>query len=367
MENKMSSLTVELGQRSYTIYIENGAMNSVGTILSSSNPGTRVAIITNTTVAPLYLDTLKTSLHGKGFTTSEIILPDGEQYKTLDSMRGIYEQLLDFGLDRTSTLIALGGGVVGDMTGFAAATFLRGVPFVQIPTTLLAQVDSSVGGKTGVNLPGGKNMVGSFYQPIAVIIDPLVLETLPERELRAGMAEVIKYGIIRDADFFCFLESNMGPILKLDPDSISAVIRKCCGIKADITSCDETEHGVRAILNFGHTLGHAVETLTGYSSFLHGEAVAIGMQAAAELSHALGYCKANDVSRITGLIKAAGLPVSAPSFSAAEYIHAMQKDKKKSGAILNFVLVKEIGGGFMRAVSNEHLQVLLERINTPPA
>jgi 3-dehydroquinate synthase len=359
MEPNMKTLHVELGQRSYDIFIENCSLGLAGQVLSTLNQRKNLTIITNTTIAPLYLEALKISLHAHGFNTNEIILPDGEQFKTLDSMRAIYEQLLGFGLDRSSTLIALGGGVIGDMTGFAAATFMRGIPFVQIPTTLLAQVDSSVGGKTGVNLPGGKNMVGSFYQPVAVIVDPQVLGTLPARELRAGMAEVIKYGIINDSEFFSFLESNMSSILQLNAESISQVITQCCRIKADIISQDETEQGIRAHLNFGHTLGHAVETLTGYSKYLHGEAVAIGMQAAALLSQSLGFCSADDVKRIEALITDAGLPVTAPSFKAADCMHAMLKDKKKSGSTLNFVLVKQIGEVFLQPVLQDQLQRLL--------
>jgi 3-dehydroquinate synthase len=245
------------------------------------------------------------------------------------------------------------------MTGFAAATFLRGIPFVQLPTTLLAQVDSSVGGKTGINLAGGKNMVGAFYQPAAVVIDPLVLETLPARELSAGMAEVIKYGIIRDSDFFGFLETHIDSILQLDSEAVSTVISRCCSLKADITSRDETEKGIRAHLNYGHTIGHAVETLTGYSEYLHGEAVAIGMVAAARLSRLLGCCGSEDVARIEGIIKAARLPVTAPTFSAGEYIQSMQKDKKKTGTELNFVLLESIGEVFLQPVAEEQLRKLL--------
>jgi len=230
---------------------------------------------------------------------------------------------------------------------------------VQIPTTLLAQVDSSVGGKTGVNLPGGKNMVGAFNQPVAVLIDPQVLGTLPSREFRAGMAEVIKYGIISDPGFFKFLEQSMHAVLELDADTVSTVIRQCCLIKADITSRDETEKGVRAYLNFGHTLGHAVETLTGYSRFLHGEAVAIGMLAAAQLSQTLGFCKAEDVGRIDALIRVAGLPVDIPPFQVSEYMHAMLKDKKKTGSIINFVLMKRIGDVSLRPVEQDQLQAFL--------
>ncbi len=361
----MHTQRVELGQRSYDIYLENGLLQRAGQVLGTRNLHKAVTIITNTTIAPLYLEVLKISLHKQGFKTREIILPDGEQYKTLDSMRSIYDTLLEFGLDRSSSLIALGGGVIGDMTGFAAATFLRGIPFVQIPTTLLAQVDSSVGGKTGVNLPGGKNMVGSFYQPVAVLIDPLVLETLPVRELRAGISEVIKYGIINDQDLFGFLEANMPSILNLDTKSIAEVIIRCCRIKAVITSQDETEKGVRAHLNFGHTVGHAVETLTGYSKYLHGEAVAIGIVAAAVLSCSLGFCGEADVTRITNLIQAAGLPATVPPFSVADYTNAMLKDKKKSGSTLNFVLVKQVGEVCLSPVSQDQLEILFDGDSAP--
>jgi 3-dehydroquinate synthase len=350
---------VELGQRTYDISIKDGLLDSVGPLLKSSDLGNRAVIVTNTTVAPLYLDTVHSSMQTAGFDVSRIILPDGEQFKNLDTMRLIYDELLKLGLDRSSALIALGGGVIGDMTGFAAASFLRGIPFVQIPTTLLAQVDSSVGGKTGINLAGGKNMVGAFYQPAAVIIDPLVLETLPARELSAGIAEVIKYGIICDSDFFAFLATTIDSILQLDGEAVSTIISRCCSLKADITSRDETEKGIRAHLNYGHTIGHAVETLTGYSEYLHGEAVAIGMVAAARLSRLLGCCSSEDVERIENLIKAARLPVAAPALPAGEYIQAMQKDKKKTGTELNFILLKSIGEVFLQPVAEEQLRKLL--------
>lgn len=359
MEPRMETVRVELGSRSYDIYIAHGLIERAGHILSGIIPNKHIAIITNATIAPLYLEPLIEALNAHGFKTGKIILPDGEQFKTLDSMRVIYDQLLGLELDRSCCLIALGGGVIGDMTGFAAATFLRGIPFVQIPTTLLAQVDSSVGGKTGVNLPGGKNMVGAFNQPAAVLIDPLVLGTLPSRELRAGMAEVIKYGIISDPGFFAFLEESMHSVLQLDAETVSMVIRKCCLNKADITAQDETEKGIRAYLNYGHTLGHAVETLTGYSRFLHGEAVAIGMLAAAQLSRALGFCEPEDVGRIDALIKSAGLPVTIPPFPISDYLQAMLKDKKKTGSIINVVLMKRIGDVFLQPVSQDQLQVFL--------
>jgi 3-dehydroquinate synthase len=362
----MHNVRVELGSRSYDIVIDNGLLAQAGPALSARSllPG-HAAIITNTTVAPLYLDGLTASLHSCGFSTEAIILPDGEQYKTLDTMRTLYDRLLGLGLDRRSTLIALGGGVIGDMTGFAAATFLRGIPFVQVPTTLLAQVDSSVGGKTGVNLAGGKNMVGAFYQPAAVLIDPLVLKTLPERELRTGLAEIIKYGIINDAEFFCWLESGISALLRLDSEEVAACIRRCCMIKAAITSRDETEQGVRAHLNYGHTLGHALETLTGYARFLHGEAVAIGMCAAAHLAHYRGLCAVPDVQRIEALIKAAGLPVTAPALPVDQYINAMLKDKKKTGETVNFVLPQRIGEVALHPVTEQQLREWLPDFVSP--
>jgi len=364
MESGMHTVHIELGQRSYDVYIKSGLLDHSGQLLSNFVPNKNVAIITNSTIATLYLDVLKLSLHAHGFSSREIILSDGEQFKTLESMQVIYEQLAGFDLDRASALIALGGGVIGDMAGFAAATFLRGISFFQIPTTLLAQVDSSVGGKTGVNLPGGKNLVGAFYQPAAVIIDPCVLGTLPEPELNAGLAEVIKYGIIRDAGFFGFIENHLNAIRQRETDVLSSLIMKCCRIKADIVSRDETEKGVRAHLNYGHTLGHAVETLTGYCGFLHGEAVAIGMCAAAQLSRALGFCELPDVQRIESLISSCGLPVRAPVFPVADYMDAMLKDKKKSGSTINCVLLRRIGEVFLYPVSPELLSEHLSGILT---
>ncbi len=357
----MKNVHVDLERRSYEIHIASGLISSVGRLLKSIFSGSITAVITNETIAPLYLPLLETSLRSAGFDISPIILHDGEQFKTLDSMRSIYEQLLECGLDRSALLIALGGGVVGDMAGFAAATYMRGIPFVQIPTTLLAQVDSSVGGKTGVNLPGGKNTVGAFYQPRAVFIDPLVLETLPERQLRAGLAEVIKYGIIRDPALFAFIEERLDSLLHRDADTTASVIKQCCMIKSDIVSRDETEQGVRAHLNFGHTLGHAVESLTGYSAYLHGEAVAIGMWAAARLSRTLGLCATADVQRIESLLASAGLPTVVPSFSVSAYMGAMLKDKKKTGSTVNFVLTHRIGEVALHPVGQERLRAFLAR------
>jgi len=359
MERSMNTVHVALEDRSYDIHIANGLLGRAGQLLACTLKATNTAVITNATIASLYLETLRTSLRSAGCNVFEVILPDGEQFKTLDSISLIYEHLLGFGLDRSSALIALGGGVVGDMTGFAAATFMRGIPFVQVPTTLLAQVDSSVGGKTGVNLTGGKNMVGAFYQPRCVLIDPMTLHTLPERELRAGFAEVIKYGIINDPDFFAWLESSLEAVMRLDADALVQVIMRCCTIKADIASKDEREQGVRAYLNYGHTLGHAIETLTGYASFLHGEAVAIGMCAAARLALRLGLCPEADVRRIEALVQAAGLPVAAPAFPAGDYLAAMLKDKKKTGSTINFVLPHRIGEVALHPVSQDRLRAFL--------
>ncbi len=339
----MNTVNVDLDDKSYSIFIEDDLLKHAGRHISEVKTSDSLTIITNETVASLYLNALKTSLEKSAFRVDTIIIPDGERYKTLAQVEDIYHQLVSYRLDRQSMLVALGGGVVGDITGFAAASFLRGVPFIQIPTSLLAQVDSSVGGKTGVNLAEGKNLIGAFYQPSLVLIDPTVLRTLPEKEFLSGMSEVIKYGVISDADFFSFLESSMTNALALESEALSHIIKKCCGIKADVTSRDETEKGLRAILNFGHTIGHAIETLTGYTGYTHGEAVAIGMAAAVRLSHHWGLCNEADIERITALLKAARLPYKLPPFSATEYLEVMLKDKKKIGQAVKMVLVTHIG------------------------
>ena len=352
----MESVRVELGARSYEIIINDGILSRSGSIISALPLQKKAAVITNTTIAPLYLSALRKSLKEAAFSVSEIIIPDGEEHKNLAQMEKIYNALLSFNLDRNSFLIALGGGVVGDITGFAAATFLRGIPFVQIPTTLLAQVDSSVGGKTGVNLPGGKNMVGAFYQPGIVIIDPQVLTTLPARELMAGMAEVIKYAVISDAGFFSYLQGASEKALRLDPATLSYVIKTCCAIKASITSKDETEKGIRSFLNFGHTIGHAVEALTSYRQYAHGEAVAMGMAAAAKLSSAWGYCPDAAYQQVKALLEQYGLPAALPSFPLDDYIASMLKDKKKSGDSIQMVLMHEIGKVVLEKISVSNLQ-----------
>jgi len=355
----MNTLTVDLGSRSYKIFIEEQLLDKAGSSIDSLLATRRAAIITNTTIAPLYAGRLATALTASGFETSIIELPDGEQFKTLDRIHGMYSEMLAAGLDRQSVLIALGGGVVGDMTGFAAATFMRGIDFIQIPTTLLAQVDSSVGGKTGVNLTEGKNLIGSFHQPRIVLIDPQVLTTLDIRELQSGTSEVIKTAIIRDASFFEFLEQNIQGIATCDMAVLQHIIATCCRTKAAIISEDETEQGIRAFLNFGHTIGHAIETLTRYETYTHGEAVAIGMAAISHLSSKLGFCSLNDANRIVALIQRAGLPTTLPSFSPEDYCAAILKDKKKTADIIKIVFLKQIGEVFLREISAAQLCELL--------
>lgn len=337
------SLTVELGSRSYTILIGANLLHQLGSHLKPLLPGKQVAIISNQTVAPLYLSTVKNSLQQHGFQTLEIILPDGESFKDWVHLQKIFDGLLEQCFERSATLLALGGGVVGDMTGFAAATFLRGVPFVQIPTTLLSQVDASVGGKTGINHPLGKNLIGAFHQPQLVMIDVETLKTLPIKERVAGLAEVLKYGIIWDKEFFQTLEQNIENLLNLDQAFLTQVITTCCAIKADIVSKDEREAGTRALLNLGHTFGHAIESLAGYGTILHGEGVAIGTVMAADLSHMLGLCSFEDSERIRHLIEAYGLPTTAPHFPVEQYLTAMTRDKKVEHGELRLVLVDKIG------------------------
>lgn len=338
----MGSITVNLGQRSYPIYFSRGGLEDIGNLMSNAGFKDKVCIITNPLVNGLYGGRVVSSLKNAGFMTAVIEIPDGEEYKNLDTVSNIYNNLILNRMERSSPIIALGGGVVGDIAGFAAATYLRGVPFIQIPTTLLSQVDSSVGGKTGVNHPRGKNLIGAFYQPRLVLIDSNVLKTLPQREIKAGLAEVIKYGIIKDASLFSFLEKNHQDILKLG-SSIDYAIERSCEIKADVVEKDERESGLRVILNFGHTFGHAIETLTDYKEFKHGEAVAIGMNMAARFSYKMGICSHDTYQRIKNIIEMFGLPAAPPQIEPDRFIKAMETDKKAAGANLRFVLVKNIG------------------------
>ena len=332
----MQELTVNLGERSYPIVIGRGLLDGAFD-LAPYIRGHDCLVVSNDTVAPLYLDRLAPNLGDRRVT--DICLPDGEAYKTLTTMQSILDRLVAQGTGRDTTIVALGGGVVGDIAGFAAACYMRGVDFIQVPTTLLAQVDSSVGGKTGVNHEGGKNLIGAFHQPRAVLIDTDTLRTLPDRELRAGLAEVIKYGAICDAAFFAWLESNMKGLLQRDAATLAQAIRRSCELKAEVVAEDEREAGRRAILNFGHTFGHAIERCQGYGEWLHGEAVAAGMIMAARLSG----LEASDVTRLRNLVAAAGLPVEPPAIVASDWMAAMGMDKKVQGRKLRFVLLDAIG------------------------
>ncbi len=337
----MKTLPLDLGDRSYPIYIGAGLLDRPE-LLSRHILGTRVAIVTNETVAPLYLARVRA--HVAPLQPVEVVLPDGEQYKSLEVLNRIFDALLAAHCDRRTTLIALGGGVIGDMAGFAAACYQRGVPFIQVPTTLLAQVDSSVGGKTGVNHPLGKNMIGAFYQPRAVIIDTDTLNTLPDRELASGLAEVIKYGLIRDSEFFAWLEVNLDKLLARDPEALAYAIHRSCRNKAEVVAADERESGVRATLNLGHSFGHAIETGVGYGNWLHGEAIAAGMVMASDLSRRLKWLSAADVARVEKLIRRARLPVRAPgTLSAARFLELMAVDKKVLDGRLRLVLLKRLG------------------------
>jgi 3-dehydroquinate synthase len=337
----MHTLHVDLGDRSYPIYIGENLLGDPQWLRPHIH-GQQVCIVTNDTVAPLYLQRVQAALEGLSVCT--VVLPDGEAYKTLDTLASIFDALLENRHNRTTTLIALGGGVVGDMTGFAAASYQRGVDFIQVPTTLLSQVDSSVGGKTGVNHPLGKNMIGAFYQPNAVIIDTCVLRTLPPRELAAGVAEVVKYGLIVDAPFYGWLEQNIDKLLACDSEALAYAIERSCQCKADVVAEDEREGGLRAILNLGHTFGHAIETAQGYGSWLHGEAVATGMLMAADLSAREGHIEWAEVERLKRLLERAELPVAAPAaMNEDEFLSLMAVDKKVLDGQLRLVLLESIG------------------------
>jgi 3-dehydroquinate synthase len=348
--NDMQTVKVALfsseQDRSYPIYIGNALLEQVDLFLPHL-PQKRVAIVTNTTVAPLYLDQFRRALERHGIYSVAIILPDGEDHKNWQTLNLIFDALLEQRCERKTTLIALGGGVIGDLTGFAAATYLRGVPFIQIPTTLLAQVDSSVGGKTGINHPLGKNLIGAFYQPRMVLTDSAMLTTLPDRELRAGIAEVIKYGLIRDADFFMWLEQNIMGLITRNADILNKAICRSCEIKAEIVAADERESGVRALLNLGHTFGHAIENAMGYGVWLHGEAVAAGTIMAANLSKQLKFISESDFERICSIFQKVGLPVSAPKLSPDDYLSLMKLDKKVEEGRIRFILLKRIGEAMM--------------------
>ncbi len=348
----MITLDVALGDRSYPIFIGENLLEKKE-LIQPYLAGSEVMVVSNETVAPLYLDALMTTLEGR--RAEAVILPDGEQYKTLEHLNTVFTALLEKRFSRQVTIIALGGGVVGDMAGFAAACYQRGVPFIQIPTTLLAQVDSSVGGKTAVNHPFGKNMIGAFYQPGCVIADTSVLNTLDDRQLSAGIAEVIKYGLIRDKVFLAWLEQNMEALVARDTDALIYAIEQSCRNKAEVVAADELEHGQRALLNLGHTFGHAIETGMGYGAWLHGEAVAAGMYMAADLSCRLGWISQTDVAHVEDLLTRANLPVKGPAIDPEKMKQLMAVDKKVQDGRIRLVLLKSLGD----AVVTDHFDAAL--------
>lgn len=357
----MERITVALEDRSYPITIDAGSLCDPALFSDAISLKQRVVIITNDVVDPLYADVLTKTLAPLCQDVTRLVLPDGEQFKTLSTFERIMTFLLEGNYGRDVVLVALGGGVIGDVVGFAAASYQRGVDFIQVPTTLLAQVDSSVGGKTAVNHPLGKNMIGAFYQPKAVIIDTNCLSTLPERELSAGLAEVIKYGIIVDAPFFAWLEQNMTALMQLAPSALKYAIARCCQIKADVVAADEREAGQRALLNLGHTFGHAIEAEMGYGVWLHGEAVAVGTVLAAKTTHMLGELSEDSVLRIVNLLRAANLPVTIPTgMTPEQFLTHMQRDKKVLSGQIRLVLPTAIGASEVRSdVTRSQLVQLL--------
>jgi len=354
----MKTLKVDLGDRSYPIFIGSGLLANNANIIQPYIKGKSTAIVSNTTVAPIYLETLKK--HLDDFSTIEIILLDGEEYKTMETLGQIHTEMLQARCDRKTTVLALGGGVVGDITGFASASYQRGVNFIQVPTTLLSMVDSSVGGKTGVNHPLGKNMIGAFHQPQCVVIDTDTLNTLDDRQLSAGIAEVIKYGYINDIEFIDWLDENMERLMQRDADALAYAIYRSCEHKAAIVAADEKEAGQRALLNLGHTFGHAIETGMGYGKWLHGEAIAVGMVMAAELSKEHGWVTGDDVDSIKALLAKANLPTEPPSeISPQRFFELMSIDKKVQDGILHLVLMKSLGESF---ITSDYDKKALERV-----
>lgn len=341
----MKQIRVSLGDRSYRITIGRGALKDLSRGLKQSFPTDRFVVLTNKTIYRLYQSLIEKKL-GRRQKIPWIVIPDGEKYKNLKVVETIYHRLTKIGADRKTGLVALGGGIVGDIGGFAAATYMRGIPYIQVPTTLLAQVDSSVGGKTGIDLPSGKNLVGSFYQPMWVLIDTHFLKTLSRREFLCGLSEVVKYGILWDEDLFCFIEKNVGKILSLNHNILERIIARSCAIKAEIVSRDEKEAGLRSLLNLGHTLGHAIETLSGYRRIRHGEAISRGMVYAAMLSFERGYCSMKDVERIYLLLRKLGLPIQWPPYSKRLYNKVIALDKKAVGNQIRFIAIKGIGKAY---------------------
>ncbi len=343
---------IPLGDRSYSLAIDSGYLARLGETLSALGFPHKIALISNPTVSAIYGDVVKDALESAHFEIYHHDIPDGEEFKNYRSLQSIYDFLITHHFDRGCGLIALGGGVVGDITGFAAATFLRGVPYVQIPTTVLSQVDSSVGGKTAINHPLGKNLIGAFYQPVHVAIDISTLKTLPSRDVVAGFAEVIKYGVIQDRSFFSWLETNVEQLKRQDGAALISAIKRSCQIKADIVATDERDSSLRAVLNYGHTFGHAIESLAGYGEWRHGEAVAVGMVVAARISLRHGLCSSDDVERLEMLLRAFDLPVTPPDFSLDDYLTAMRRDKKVSDGTLKLVLNRGIGDVVLEDVTD---------------
>jgi 3-dehydroquinate synthase len=354
----LKSITVGLGERSYPIYFGTGILTEIGKLCRNKGLGTNVAVVTNPTVGALYFDQVARALVGEGFTVSAVEIPDGEEFKNIETLKGIYDRLIDAGLDRGAFIVALGGGVVGDIAGYAAASYLRGIPFVQVPTTLLAQVDSSVGGKTGINHAKGKNLIGAFYQPRLVLVDVATLDTLQEREYLSGLAEVAKYGIVLNRELFDFVADHADMLLARDKDCLLDVIERSCTIKANVVENDEREAGLRTVLNYGHTIGHVVETLTGYVQFKHGEAVAVGMAQAAKYSEYMTYASKDDTEKIMRLLKSLHLPVDLPRFNSAAFSEALLRDKKVRDGGINFVFNRGIGSYHIARVDN--IPLLLE-------
>ena len=359
MSSSFQTLTVALDERSYPIHIGCGLLGNADLWRPHLNPKMGAVVITNTTVAPLYLDTVMATLAELGCPAFSVILPDGEEYKSWETLNTVFDALLENRCERGTTLIALGGGVIGDLVGFAAACYQRGAPFIQVPTTLLSQVDSSVGGKTAINHPLGKNMIGAFYQPKLVLADLDTLDTLPPREMAAGMSEVVKYGLIRDEAFFQWLEQNAEGLMARDKTLLARAVHQSCAHKAEVVARDEREAGERALLNLGHTFGHAIETGMGYGSWLHGEAVAAGTVMAALLSQQLGWLDARAIERVRALFERIGLPVAGPwlaatpAASAERYLELMRHDKKVSAGVMRLVLLKAIGQAVVSAEADD--------------
>ena len=369
ISSHVERVNIDFSERSYSILIGNGMLGDAG-IFAQLPAATAALIVTNTTISPLYAAQLQAALASRFKRVHTVVLPDGEEHKTWQTLNLIFDALLENACDRKTVLFALGGGVVGDMTGFAASAFMRGVPFVQVPTTLLAQVDSSVGGKTAINHPLGKNMIGAFYQPLLVVCDLRTLETLPPRELSAGLAEVIKYGPIIDMAFFDWIEANVGALMARQPAALAYAVRRSCEIKAWVVGQDERESGLRAVLNFGHTFGHAIEAGLGYGKWLHGEAVACGMVMAARLSQRLGLIDEPLVQRLTNLIKAAGLPVTGPRLppardgdatsNADRYLALMRVDKKATEGEIRFVVIDRPGSAAVQTAPDALVRQVID-------